>query len=337
MKVSIIIPAFDVERYIGRCLDSAINQTLDSSQYEIIIINDHSNDHTLNVVKRYYNKFTNLILINNLKTLGPGISRNVGLKVSKGKYIFFLDSDDYIHKNTLKILYTKGVKHKADVVGYNFKKIINNNKQILKCRIDINKIQDSRNEIIKNFLYGEMDGSVIFSFIKRDMIYKNNIKFKEGLHEDILFIFKVYFFSSKIIKYDKDLYFKKNRSTSITNNLSPTRILDLLEAFKDVYKFLNKKNKNLAKKYFQFYIRGLVGCVGTFLIENFKYCKKSRHQRYKNYFIIYKSIKNDFKKVLFSEISFKDKITKIYLEEFKKTPNFIKASINYEKKYKKLN
>ena len=57
MKVSIIIPAFNVERYIGRCLDSAINQTLDSSQYEIIIINDHSKDHTLNVVKKYYNKF----------------------------------------------------------------------------------------------------------------------------------------------------------------------------------------------------------------------------------------------------------------------------------------
>ena len=336
MKVSIIIPAFNAEKHIGRCIDSAINQTLDNSQYEIIIINDCSSDKTLDEINKYSNKFNNFSIINNTKIEGPGISRNKGLKFSSGKYIFFLDSDDYISHNAIKILYEKGNKYNADVIGYNFTKIVNTKKHILKCRKDINKIQSNKKKLIKNFLYGEMDGSVIFSFIKRKIILENNISFKKGIHEDILFIFKVYYFSKKIIRYNKDIYFKVNRNSSILNTFSSLRILDLITAFKDVYKFFKKNNKKLAKEYFQIYMRGFVGCIGTFLIQNFKYCIKNKKLRYKNYLIIYRSIKNDFENVPLSQSTYKDKLTKAYIEEFDSRINFKKSAINYEKRYNKI-
>ena len=274
MKVSIIIPAYNVERYIERCLNSAIKQTLDHSQYEIIVINDCSTDKTLNIINKFLNKFNNFVIINNNKTQGPGISRNKGLKLSKGKYIFFLDSDDFIDLNAIKILYKKAIKRNADVVGYNFSKIIKRGKHISKCRKDLGKIELSKKKLLKNFLYNEIDGSVVYSFIKKKIILKNGINFKRGVHEDILFIFKVYFFSKKIIKYNKDLYFKVDRAGSILNNFTCSRILYLIKAFKDVYIFFKKKRKSLAMKYYSIYMRGLVGCVGTFLIQNFKHIRE---------------------------------------------------------------
>ena len=237
MKISIIIPAFNVEKYIDKCLDSAINQTLDDSQYEIIVINDCSNDKTLSKINKYSNKFKNFNIINNTKTEGPGISRNRGLKFSSGKYIFFLDGDDYIHKNALKTLYNISSRSNADVVGYNFTKIISKNKRFSKCRKDISKVSNHKKKLIKNFLYGEIDGSIIFSFIKRKLILENNITFRKKIHEDIPFIFKVYYFSRKIVKHDKDIYFKINRISSIINIFNTERILNLLSAFIEINLF----------------------------------------------------------------------------------------------------
>ena len=113
-------------------------------------------------------------------------------------------------------------------------------------------------------------------------------------------------------------------------------MLNLLSAFKDVYKFLKKKNKKLAKKYHQIYIRGLVGCVGAFLINNFKYCSKNKKLRFKNYLTIYNNIKNDFKNVILPQVTCKDKLTKAYIEEFNVRTNSIKSAINYEKKHNKI-
>ena len=336
MKVSIIIPAYNVERHISRCLNSAITQTLDTSQYEIIVVNDCSKDKTLQKIRKVSVKFNNLFVINNTKTQGPGISRNKAIKISKGKYIFFLDGDDYIKQSTIKNLYLKAEKNNADVVGYNFTKILKKKKRIFKCRTDLDKLEIGKKRLLKNFLYNEMDGSVIYSFIKKKIILSNNINFKSGVHEDILFIFKVYFFSKKIVKYNKDLYFKVDRTGSILNSFTTSRILQLIKAYKDVYFFLKKKRKSLAKKYYSIYIRGLVGCIGTFLIQNFKYCLKNKKIRYKNYLIIFKNINKYLKKDILPDITFKDKITQVYLDEFRKRRNYKKSASNYEKLYKKM-
>ena len=110
-KVSVIIPAYNEEKYIKRCLDSAINQDLDD--IEVIAINDGSTDNTLSIMREYEKKNVKIVDQNNH---GAGYARNMGLLGAQGEYIQFLDADDYLQPGALKKLYTLGKKYDADIV-----------------------------------------------------------------------------------------------------------------------------------------------------------------------------------------------------------------------------
>ena len=95
MKISIIVPVYNVSKYIKKCLNCLVNQKF-KYEYEIILVNDYSSDNSLSIINRYKKKFSNIIIINKNKTEGPGKARNQGLKIAKGDYVFFLDSYIYI-------------------------------------------------------------------------------------------------------------------------------------------------------------------------------------------------------------------------------------------------
>ncbi len=116
IKVSIIVAAYNVEKYIERCMDSLINQTL--YDIEIIVVNDGSTDSTLNILKRY-NERDNRIIIVDKKNAGLIEARKSGLVEAKGEYLIFVDGDDWIDINTAEILYNKAKKDKLDIVCYN--------------------------------------------------------------------------------------------------------------------------------------------------------------------------------------------------------------------------
>ena len=97
IKVSVIVPVYNVEKYLHRCLDSIINQTL--KEIEIICVNDCSTDSSLNILEDYKDKEDRIIIINHQKNLRLAAARNSGMKVAKGEYISFIDSDDYIENN----------------------------------------------------------------------------------------------------------------------------------------------------------------------------------------------------------------------------------------------
>ena len=101
---SIIITNHNYGKYIGKCIRSCINQSYDSTKYEIIIIDDNSKDNSINLVKEYKKSFQNLILIKNKKNIGVSKSANRGLNIAKGKYVVRVDADDYINREFLKIL-----------------------------------------------------------------------------------------------------------------------------------------------------------------------------------------------------------------------------------------
>ena len=113
--VSIIVPVHNVEAYLEKCLDSLINQTFDN--YEIIIVNDGSTDRSKEIAERYKDKYSNIVLINQ-EQKGVGEARNTGIEASKGEYILFVDSDDYIHRDTLKLTYNKSIETQADIVTF---------------------------------------------------------------------------------------------------------------------------------------------------------------------------------------------------------------------------
>ncbi|WP_395042741.1 glycosyltransferase [Flavobacterium sp.] len=104
MKLSIIIPVFNVEKYIAKCIDSIITQQIQPNDYEIIIVNDGSPDNSKNIIEEYKKKYPQIVFINQ-ENQGVSVARNKGLDVAKGKYILFIDPDDAVHENSIhKIL-----------------------------------------------------------------------------------------------------------------------------------------------------------------------------------------------------------------------------------------
>ena len=114
IKISIIIPVYNVEPYLRECLDSVINQTL--KEIEIICIDDCSTDNSYQILEEYAKKDSRIIVLKNEKNSGQGPSRNRGIKISNGEYIFFMDSDDYISPNFVDELYKTGKQFNSDIV-----------------------------------------------------------------------------------------------------------------------------------------------------------------------------------------------------------------------------
>lgn len=102
IKVSIVIPVYNVESYLEECMESVINQSLDD--IEIICINDGSTDSSLKILERYESKYNNIIVINQ-ENKGLSASRNIGIRKARGKYIYFLDSDDFINIKSMEKCY----------------------------------------------------------------------------------------------------------------------------------------------------------------------------------------------------------------------------------------
>ena len=117
-KISVIIPVYNVEKYLRECLDSVINQTL--KDIEIICINDGSTDKSLEILQEYENKDNRFILISQFNQ-GQGNARNIGLNISRGEYVLFLDPDDYYTDNTaFEKLYSCAIENNAKMIHFNY-------------------------------------------------------------------------------------------------------------------------------------------------------------------------------------------------------------------------
>ncbi len=132
-KISIIIPIYNAERHIGQCLDSVVNQTY--KNLEIICINDGSTDDTASILNEYKEKDKRIILINQ-NNMGNSISRNIGLNKVTGKYLFFVDADDYLMLNIIEKLYNTIIMTKANFVISATKVILESDNQSLVHRRD---------------------------------------------------------------------------------------------------------------------------------------------------------------------------------------------------------
>ena len=214
-----IIPYYKNHNLLIRCLDSIKNQKKYLDITEVILINDNPND-----ISEIKHQLKNITLIKNRRNLGPGLSRNKGINIAKGKYLIFIDSDDFIKNNYLKEIYLFVFNKNYDVITLNKKKINNFNKNI----------------IMENYISASIDTSVIYSIFNKSFLLDNKILFKRGLHEDILFMYKVYLFSKKSLFINNNFYVKENRINSIVNTISKKRIKDYYHSFYEVIQNFKK-------------------------------------------------------------------------------------------------
>lgn len=217
--VSIVIPVYNVEKYLKQCLDSIINQTL--KNIEIICIDDGSTDNSLNILKEYANKDTRFIILQQ-ENLHAGIARNAGLKIAKGKYIIFLDSDDFFELDMLEKMYNKIIQDDSDMVACGFYKYDNNTKKI--------KNRPIADAFINKSPFQPLDlGLNIFSFtnpapwtklFKKSIFLDNNIQFEDYICcNDLTCIILALAVCKKISVLNKSyIYYRANQKTNLTAN-----------------------------------------------------------------------------------------------------------------------
>lgn len=238
--LSIIIPIYNVEKYLTKCIESVINQTY--KNLEIILVNDGSTDNSKDIINKY-SLIDSRIKIINKKNGGLSDARNVGIEIAKGDYIAFLDSDDWIELNMYEKLYSYIKQENADIVQCSYQEVYNEevNNQKIKEEIKLISGKDS----LYN-LYGENHGKTVVVWNK---IYKrelfNDIRFPKGkYHEDELTTYKLLYKANKIVDLNLPLVYYRQRDGSIMNSKFNIKRLDALEAFYEKLQFYRQKNLN---------------------------------------------------------------------------------------------
>lgn len=224
-KVSVIIPIYNVEKYLERCLKSVINQSL--KDLEIICVNDGSEDKCIDILNFYQDKDSRIIVINK-KNGGLSSARNAGIKIAKGEYIYFIDPDDYIESWALEELIYISQKNNCDVVLSGYK--TNPTNEVINPLYDNKRYDDGIKMILdNNKVHTHNDLCFVWRCIfKSKLINDNNILFKEDIKigEDFIFNLEVLSKSKGIYVSNKCFY---NYTVDNNNSLMKTPYKSFLE------------------------------------------------------------------------------------------------------------
>lgn len=207
--LSIVVPFYNVEQYINKCLESIYSQDISEYEYEVICVNDGSPDKSREIVIEFQKNHSNLKLIEHKQNKKLGAARNTGRAIAKGKYIWNVDSDDYIQPNVLKLLTQECKKNDLDILVFNFSNLINNEevKNIAYPFINSN-VQSGLDFVKKYCLEHFSEISPVWTQIyKREFLKKNNIISPEfNYAEDAPFTFKALFLAGRIKSIDNVCY-----------------------------------------------------------------------------------------------------------------------------------
>ncbi len=234
-KVSVIVPIYNVEKYLKKCLETLVNQTL--QDIEIILVNDGSTDNSSEISKKYQNMYPQKIVYLEKENGGLSDARNFGIAYAKGEYIAFLDSDDYAEYTTYEEMYEIAKKENSDMVECDFYWEYPN-----KRKTDIGVIYNNKKEMLEKVRVVAWN-----KLIKKEILVETQIQFPKGYrYEDIEFTYKLIPYLNKVSFLKKPCIHYIQRQNSIANsqNERNSEIFDVLD---NVIKYY--KEKNLTKEY----------------------------------------------------------------------------------------
>lgn len=236
MLLSIIIPTYNVENYISKCLISCTSQNISSELYEIIVVNDGSTDHSLDIASEFAQSHINVQIISQ-ENQGLSMARNTGLKEAKGKYIWFIDSDDYIDENCLGEL-IKFMDDGMDIIQIQQRHVFSNNSPSIEqpqCHYPYGVSG------LRTLELGILCVPAPFSIYRREYLLKNNLSFTKGIyHEDCEFKPRAMFFAQKVCSTNIVCYNYLQRSSgSITSTFKIKRGEDIVYVINSLINFCN--------------------------------------------------------------------------------------------------
>lgn len=298
MLLSIIIPIYNLEKYISKCLDSIIGQLNDEimDEIEIILVNDGSTDTSEQICKKYGVKHRNIQYIYQ-KNSGVSVARNHGLNLSKGEYVYFVDGDDFLLNNSIMNIYSKIKDKKADMILCNYINVYGENIKHTTTQKRENKISKLKNKnktLCTSKLYdilnrGLFTPSMWCNVVRKEILDINNIKFDENVKytEDMEVAFKTLLVSNTFEIILNPVYaYRKSNDNSATHKITEKRIKDNFNfyiklAYKNNYSNLEKRVKEYILKFANYEYSIVVATL--FLapkgIFNKEYNKIKKHEK----------------------------------------------------------
>ena len=269
-KLSIIIPAYNIGKYLSKTIDSILKQV--NINYEMIIVDDGSTDNTRLICNDY--ERNPKIKIVYQKNCGVSAARNKGMLLANGDYILFVDGDDWLEPNSLEIILNKIEKNDMLIFGFYEKYMKRDYKKIVSDKDNI--INNSL--AIKNVINNKYGGYIFNKVFKRDIIVKNKLKFRENIHmcEDMIFVLEYLQCSSRIKVINNILYNYRMRKSSAVwqKNEKYLTIFDSYQIMNDIL-----KNESIANDYINFKILNSYLLLNknqkSYIEKKYKYNKKT--------------------------------------------------------------
>ena len=242
VKVSVIVPVYNVELYLEECLQSIVDQTC--KDIEIIIVNDGSTDSSVKIIEKYKKKDSRIIIINQ-QNKGSSGARNAGIDIARGEYILFVDSDDFLREDCIELLYQRA-ERELDIILYGAEIFTNDPTNEIYIREMGNRIWDrdtSLNEVLQGVelfkrmvLCKKFMASIPIQFFKRNLIVDYQIRFSEGyICEDFAFAFATIINANKVMCIKDKLYYRRIRPNSVcTTSQKLNAFLGRFVAYVDV-------------------------------------------------------------------------------------------------------
>lgn len=246
-KVSVIVPVYNVEKYLKECLDSLVNQTL--KNIEIILVDDGSTDSSAEICEEYAKNDSRIKIIKQ-QNQKQGAARNRGLNEAKGEYVGFVDSDDWIDLDFYEKLYNSAVENNADIACANIYRV---RKHIKKYRIHYKKVLTATNIQDKIKICADQKKfffSIFNRIYKNEKIQEKNIRFVENkAFEDVEFSARALFYLDKLVTVpDTRYYYRLTPGSTINSEISERKAQERKDAFVALQKFAGENNIKLPEK-----------------------------------------------------------------------------------------
>lgn len=254
--ISVIVPIYNVEKYINKCIDSIINQTY--KNIEIILIDDGSTDSCCKICDEYEKK-DNRIKVIHQENAGLSEARNAGIKVSKGEYLAFVDGDDYILEDMLQYLYDLINETNSEISVCNFIRYWGDDKQLVEYDIAREKIVLNKIQALKEILKNDLLKSFAWNKLYKKSVFED-VRYPKGMKmEDVATTYKLISNSEKIVIGKMPKYYYVQREGSILSTNSTSMYIDYYKAVLERYKFLKERYPSLKKQNVNTLINFLIG------------------------------------------------------------------------------
>ncbi|QEO57200.1 glycosyltransferase family 2 protein [Francisella marina] len=319
--ISIIVPVYNTEKYLYRCLFSIVNQTY--KNLEIILVNDGSTDNSLKICNSFAASDSRIVVVDKANH-GSSAARNIGLEIFRGEYVAFVDSDDWVSLDYIETLYTNIKKYDADISLVSFVRCDNNYYYGGTNSVEPVETIYQGVDIVKGYLQGNIFLIACASLVSSKFL--SNLKFQENIvFEDVEIFSKIYDLANKVVKSSLVKYFYFSRGDSHSETMYKEFNSNHLKSFKKVYQVRHKrllaKYPELEKLIFEAILRPALGHYATNSHDNSNIDKLL--YLYKIYYRAArkKNIKISIKYVLF--FYFPNLIARIYLfmKKLRKTLN----------------